>query len=91
MTHLQHAQPVLIAHQLLAHAHAVARDVDRLQDWDRGTAVSPLRLGRAGRLVAARWTRTRSPPSSASTAPRTTRSTASATATSPPSSASPRR
>src|SRR6185312_12264968 len=42
MTHLQHAQPVLIAHQLLAHAHAIARDVDRLQDWDKRTSVSPL-------------------------------------------------
>jgi len=45
MTHLQHAQPVLIAHQLLAHAHAVARDVDRLRDWDRRTAVSPYGSG----------------------------------------------
>jgi argininosuccinate lyase len=35
----------LIAHQLLAHAHAIARDVDRLQDWDRRTAVSPLGAG----------------------------------------------
>jgi argininosuccinate lyase len=45
MTHLQHAQPVLIAHQLLAHAHAFARDVDRLRDWDRRAAVSPLGSG----------------------------------------------
>src|SRR3954465_14322874 len=45
MTHLQHAQPVLIAHQLLAHAHAFARDVDRLLDWDRRAAVSPLGSG----------------------------------------------
>lgn len=45
MTHLQHAQPVLIAHQLLAHAHAFARDVDRLQDWDARAAVSPLGAG----------------------------------------------
>jgi argininosuccinate lyase len=45
MTHLQHAQPVLVAHQLLAHAHAVARDVDRLRDWDRRAAVSPLGSG----------------------------------------------
>ncbi len=45
MTHLQHAQPVLIAHQLLAHAHAMARDVDRLRDWDRRTAVSPYGSG----------------------------------------------
>src|SRR5207245_984813 len=27
MTHLQHAQPVVLGHQLLAHAHALARDV----------------------------------------------------------------
>src|SRR5659263_187245 len=39
MTHLQHAQPVLFAHQLLAHVQAVARDVDRLIDWDRRAAV----------------------------------------------------
>jgi argininosuccinate lyase len=45
MTHLQHAQPVLIAHQLLAHAHALSRDVDRLRDWDRRTAVSPYGSG----------------------------------------------
>ncbi|MCZ2807459.1 argininosuccinate lyase [Modestobacter sp. VKM Ac-2983] len=45
MTHLQHAQPVLIAHQLLAHAHSVSRDVDRLLDWDRRSAVSPLGAG----------------------------------------------
>jgi argininosuccinate lyase len=45
MTHLQHAQPVLIAHQLLAHAHAFARDVDRLRDWDRRAAVSPYGSG----------------------------------------------
>ncbi|WNV77572.1 argininosuccinate lyase [Geodermatophilus sp. DSM 44513] len=45
MTHLQHAQPVLLAHQLLAHAHAFARDVDRLRDWDRRTAVSPYGSG----------------------------------------------
>ncbi|MCW2700673.1 MAG: argH [Blastococcus sp.] len=45
MTHLQHAQPVLIAHQLLAHAHALTRDVDRLVDWDRRAAVSPYGAG----------------------------------------------
>ena len=33
-THLQHAQPVLLAHQLVAHAQALLRDVDRLRDWD---------------------------------------------------------
>ena len=45
VTHLQHAQPVLLAHHLLAHVHALARDVDRLQDWDRRAAVSPLGAG----------------------------------------------
>ncbi len=34
-THLQHAQPVLVAHHLLAHAWALSRDLQRLQDWDR--------------------------------------------------------
>ena len=41
MTHLQHAQPVLFAHQLLAHVQALSRDVDRLRDWDLRAAVSP--------------------------------------------------
>jgi argininosuccinate lyase len=45
MTHLQHAQPVLFGHQLLAHVQAFARDVDRLRDWDRRTSVSPLGSG----------------------------------------------
>ena len=45
MTHLQHAQPVLLAHHLLAHVHALTRDVERLQDWDKRAAVSPLGSG----------------------------------------------
>jgi argininosuccinate lyase len=45
MTHLQHAQPVLLAHQLLAHVHAFARDWARLRDWDTRAAVSPLGVG----------------------------------------------
>ncbi|GAA4065246.1 argininosuccinate lyase [Nonomuraea soli] len=45
MTHLQHAQPVSFGHQLLAHVHAFARDIDRLRDWDRRAAVSPLGSG----------------------------------------------
>ena len=45
MTHLQHAQPVLFAHQLLAHVQAFARDVARLRDWDARAAVSPLGSG----------------------------------------------
>ena len=44
-THLQRAQPVLLAHHLLAHVHALARDVERLQDWDKRAAVSPLGSG----------------------------------------------
>ena len=39
-THFQHAQPVLLAHHLSAHAEALTRDVDRLRDWDRRTSVS---------------------------------------------------
>jgi argininosuccinate lyase len=42
MTHLQHAQPVLLAHHLLAHAQAFDRDLSRLRDWDARAAVSPL-------------------------------------------------
>jgi argininosuccinate lyase len=45
MTHLQHAQPILFAHQLLAHVQAFARDVDRLRDCDRRADVSPLGSG----------------------------------------------
>jgi argininosuccinate lyase len=45
MTHMQHAQPVLFAHQLLAHVQAFVRDVSRLVDWDRRTSVSPLGAG----------------------------------------------
>ena len=82
MTHLQHAQPVLFAHQLLAHVQAFARDV-----------AAPARLGRAGRRVTARAparsparrcrsTRSRPRPSSASPRRRPTRWTPSPTATS---------
>jgi argininosuccinate lyase len=45
MTHLQHAQPVVFAHQLLAHVQAFARDVHRLRDWDLRASVSPLGSG----------------------------------------------
>jgi len=37
-THLQHAQPVLLSHHLLAHAWPLLRDVERLHDWDRRVA-----------------------------------------------------
>jgi argininosuccinate lyase len=41
-THLQPAQPIVFAHLLLAHAQAFARDADRMIDWDRRAARSPL-------------------------------------------------
>lgn len=44
-THLQHAQPVLVAHHLLAHAWPLLRDVARLEDADRRAAVSPYGSG----------------------------------------------
>ena len=45
LTHTQHAQPVLLAHQLLAHVQAFARDAARLRDWDKRAAISPLGSG----------------------------------------------
>ncbi len=44
-THLQRAQPVLLAHHLLAHGWALARDVDRLLAARRRLDVSPLGAG----------------------------------------------
>ena len=44
-THLQHAQPVLLAHHLLAHAWPLLRDVDRWIDWDVRAARSPYGSG----------------------------------------------
>jgi argininosuccinate lyase len=44
-THLQRAQPVLLAHHLLAHGWAFARDVDRLLATVRRLDVSPLGAG----------------------------------------------
>jgi argininosuccinate lyase len=44
-THLQRAQPVLLAHHLLAHGWALARDVDRLLDALERIDVSPLGAG----------------------------------------------
>ena len=67
-THLQHAQPVLLAHHLLAHAWPLLRDVDRLRDWDA-------RVAATRRTAPARWpapasasTPRRSPPTWASPA-----------------------
>ena len=44
-THLQHAQPVTLGHELAKHVHALHRDVDRLRDWDVRAAVGPLGAG----------------------------------------------
>jgi argininosuccinate lyase len=45
-THLQHAQPVLLSHHLLAHAWPLVRDVARFRDWDaRVAADSPYGSG----------------------------------------------
>ncbi len=60
-THLQHAQPVLLAHQLAAHAWPLVRDVERLNDWATrakrspygGGALAGSSLGLDPRLVAA--------------------------------------
>ncbi len=38
-THLQHAQPVLLSHHLLAHGWPLLRDVQRLLDWEARVAV----------------------------------------------------
>lgn len=40
-THLQHAQPVLLAHHLQAHAWPLVRDLERLRDWRVRAGVSP--------------------------------------------------
>ncbi|MDT9408783.1 argininosuccinate lyase [Corynebacterium rouxii] len=44
-THSQAAQPVLLAHQLLAHAQPLLRDIDRIQDLDKRLAISPYGSG----------------------------------------------
>ncbi|PQZ92793.1 argininosuccinate lyase [Arthrobacter sp. MYb227] len=44
-THLQHAQPILLSHHLLAHAWPMLRDIQRLIDWDARAAVSPYGSG----------------------------------------------
>ena len=45
-THLQHAQPVLLSHHLMAHAWPLVRDVGRIRDWDaRVAADSPYGSG----------------------------------------------
>ncbi|MGA2294188.1 MAG: argininosuccinate lyase [Acidimicrobiales bacterium] len=44
-THLQRAQPVLLAHHLAAHSWSLLRDVDRLLDTRERLNVSPLGAG----------------------------------------------
>jgi argininosuccinate lyase len=44
-THLQRAQPVSFGHELAKHAHALLRDVERIEDWDRRAARSPMGAG----------------------------------------------
>ncbi|MCB1272507.1 MAG: argininosuccinate lyase [Microthrixaceae bacterium] len=44
-THLQRAQPVLLAHHLMAHGWALLRDLERLGDCRRRVDVSPLGAG----------------------------------------------
>jgi len=59
-THLQHAQPVLLSHHLLAHAWPLVRDLERLRDWSVRASFSPYgsgalagsSLGLDGELVA---------------------------------------
>ncbi len=45
MTHLQHAQPILLAHFLLAHAEALLRDVSRLRAAAWSADACPLGSG----------------------------------------------
>jgi argininosuccinate lyase len=44
-THLQHAQPILLSHHLLAHAWPLLRDLDRFADLDRRLSLSPYGSG----------------------------------------------
>lgn len=44
-THFQHAQPVLVAHYLLAHAWPMVRSLQRLDDWSTRNGESPYGSG----------------------------------------------
>ncbi len=44
-THLQHAQPVSFGHELAKHAHALLRDVSRLEAWIARHNYSPMGAG----------------------------------------------
>src|SRR5467141_2503643 len=45
MTHMQHAQPILLSHFLLAHAEAFARDITRLQHAKASADACPMGSG----------------------------------------------
>src|SRR5437763_8694567 len=45
MTHMQHAQPILLSHFLLAHAEAFARDLPRLQSAAQSADACPMGSG----------------------------------------------
>src|SRR5207253_9261906 len=45
MTHMQHAQPILLSHFLLAHAEAFTRDIPRLQHAAESAEVCPMGSG----------------------------------------------
>ena len=45
MTHMQHAQPILLSHFLMAHAQAFSRDLARLQNAAAGADACPMGSG----------------------------------------------
>lgn len=45
MTHMQHAQPILLAHFLMAHAEAFSRDITRLQNAAASADACPMGSG----------------------------------------------
>src|SRR5258708_2362383 len=45
MTHMQHAQPILLSHFLLAHAEAFTRDISRLQNAAASADACPMGSG----------------------------------------------
>jgi argininosuccinate lyase len=47
-THMQHAQPVLLAHHLLAYAWPLVRNLERLQEWRVRASRSPYGAGALG-------------------------------------------
>jgi argininosuccinate lyase len=45
LTHMQHAQPIVLAHHLLAYFWMLERDRERLEEWQRRADVLPLGSG----------------------------------------------